>query len=173
MKNLVLLLTVAAIIMLSCTKTTDEIEPIITKTHPIPIEINVDGILQNANPGEEVTQFVAMHVSGDISQIKSTGTADLLISVSPGDEIVWNFAEQYKDHTVKIVGFEFTIVEGENFFEMDGAYLPIKQADESWIARISPDAYENSKLKYSVYFTIDGIEYWWDPFISVRSDDPE
>ncbi len=167
----VLLLTAVAIVMFSCSKTTDENELTIGKTHLIPVEINVEGILQNAKPGDEVPQFVAMYASGDICHLKSTGTADLLISVRPGDEIVWNLAGQFKGHTVEITGFEFTVIGGDNFFVMDDAYLPIKQADKSWRARISPDAEENSKLKYSVYFTIDGNEYWWDPFIKVRSDD--
>jgi plastocyanin len=140
-----------------------------TIQHVIPILVNIESLLSQAKPGDEVTKHVTMFKSNEAYHLQQEGDANLNIEVTPGDEVIWKFIPN-EEHECTITEFIFELKQGENFFTQTGGWLPIQQEDGTWKAKVSPQALDGSTLKYSIYFTLDGKNYWWDPLISNRSN---
>lgn len=137
-------------------------------TKSIFIDIDVAQVVSQATPGDEVPDFVKMYNGESDFKARANGEANLITEVVAGDEIIWQLSE---DENVRLISFDFQVLEGEDFFDQAGGSYPMQQEDGSWKATISPDAAEGTVVKYSIYFEIEGQgTYWWDPLMRTSGD---
>ena len=140
-----------------------DIEP---EANTIFIDIDVEKLLLEANPGDEVPQFVQMYNGAANHNTGTAGEANLVTELSAGDNIIWQLGSA---EGVTITGFEFFVISGDNAFELSGGQQPQAQADGSWKARASPNLERDAEIKYNVLFEVNGKEYWWDPIVKITS----
>lgn len=140
-----------------------------SETKSIYIDIEKDKVLAQARPGDEVPDFVKMYNGLSNYIVSRAGAANLTTEVSAGDEVIWQLGNV---EGIKLIRFDFQVIEGQDFFQGEGASYPMEQADGSWVARISPEAASGSLIKYSVFFEIAGQgSYWWDPLMRTSGED--
>ncbi len=142
-----------------------ELDP---RTRVILVDIDVDDVIQNAAPGDEVPEFVRMYNGNADYMADVSGEANLVTELAAGDEMVWKLGQA---DGVRIVSFDFHVVEGDDFLSEPGGAYPAEQDDGTWKAVVSPSAQAGSIIKYDVHFEIEGVgAYFWDPLIKIVSN---
>lgn len=140
------------------------------KVQPTPIEIDfrANDALKQLRSGAEASDFCEMADRGNPRRrLQGKSLRESVLVVSPGEELLWRLNIRGSKKKVEIVSFQFFEQVGNNFFLSKGGLYPERQKDGTWLGKVSEEAQNGHKLKYTMILKVDGQYFKVDPIVVV------